>query len=164
MPASTTVATPTEESVNVFRIEKEERIAAPIELVFDAILAEMGPEGKLEDGSSMNWKVEPWPGGRWWRDLGNGAGHLWGHIQVIKPPTLLEVTGPMFMSYPAVNFVRYRLASEGASATKLTFQHRGMGLIPREDSDGVKEGWSEILGNIRRLAEAKHTSKKGGSR
>ena len=45
--------------------------------------------------------IEPWPGGRWYRDLGNNAGHLWGHVQVIKPPTLLELCGPMFMSFPA---------------------------------------------------------------
>ena len=40
-------------------------------------------------------KIEPWPGGRWYRDLGNNAGHLWGHVQVIKPPTLLEICGPL---------------------------------------------------------------------
>ena len=24
-------------------------------------------------------KLEAWPGGRWFRDLGDGNGHLWGH-------------------------------------------------------------------------------------
>jgi hypothetical protein len=50
--------------------------------------------------------IEPWPGGRWYRDLGNETGHLSGHAQVIKPPTLLEFNGPMFMSFPAVNHVQ----------------------------------------------------------
>jgi hypothetical protein len=43
--------------------------------------------------------LEQWPGGRWSRDHGNGIGHLWGHVQVIKPPVLLELSGLMFMSY-----------------------------------------------------------------
>ena len=53
--------------------------------------------------------LEPWPGGRWFRDRGNGVGHLWGHVQVIKPPVLIELSGPMFMSYPALNHVELRL-------------------------------------------------------
>ena len=41
----------------------------------------------------MPFKLEAWPGGRWFRDLGNNAGHLWGHVRVIKPPALLEISG-----------------------------------------------------------------------
>ncbi len=32
----------------------------------------------------MPMKLEAWPGGRWFRDLGDGNGHLWGHVQAIK--------------------------------------------------------------------------------
>src|SRR5438045_9679010 len=28
--------------------------------------------------------LEPWPGGRWFRDLGEGNGHFWGALQAIK--------------------------------------------------------------------------------
>ena len=51
------------------------------------------------DEKPMNFVLEEWPGGRWFRDLGNGQGHFWGLVQVIKPPTLLEITGPLMMSY-----------------------------------------------------------------
>ena len=47
----------------------------------------------------MPMKLEAWPGGRWYRDLGDGNGHFWGHVQAIKRPTLLEISGPLFMSY-----------------------------------------------------------------
>ena len=71
-------------------------------------------------------KIEPWPGGRWFRDLGETGGHkyghLWGHVQVIKAPTLLELVGPMMMSYAAVNHVQYRLKAEG-DGTRLSFAH-----------------------------------------
>ena len=58
----------------------------------------------------MPMKIEPWPGGRWYRDLGDGNGHFWGNVQAIKRPTLLEITGPLFMSYPVVSNVQYRLS------------------------------------------------------
>ena len=30
------------------------------------------------DEKPMNFVLEEWPGGRWFRDLGNGQGHFWG--------------------------------------------------------------------------------------
>ena len=99
-------------------------------------------------------KIEPWPGGRWYRDLGDDSGHLWGHVQVIKPPTLLEICGPLMMSYPAANHLQYRFKAEG-SLTRLVFLHRALGLIPPEHRDGMDEGWQFWLERIRALAESK---------
>ena len=95
--------------------------------------------------------IEPWPGGRWYRDLGDDAGHFWGHVQVIKPPALLELSGPMFMSFPAVNHVQYRLSADGRG-TRLQFVHRAMGPIPEEAPGKLDEGWDSILGRIERNA------------
>jgi uncharacterized protein YndB with AHSA1/START domain len=94
--------------ITAFEIRQEIEITAPIEIAFQAVLDELGPEGHMPNGQSLSLTIEPWPGGRWYRDLGNHTGHLWGHVQVIKPPTLLELTGPMPMSYAAANFVQYR--------------------------------------------------------
>ena len=101
----------TSQSVETVEIKKTIQIAAPIEIAFQAMLEELGPEAQMIDGTPMPFKLEPWPGGRWYRDLGNNAGHLWGHVQVIKPPTLLEIWGPMMMSYPAVKPYRARRRS-----------------------------------------------------
>ena len=144
-----------QETVETLDIRKEIEIDAPIEVTFEAVLNELGPEGKMPDGKSLSMKIEPWPGGRWYRDLGNNTGHFWGHVQVIKPPTLLEITGPMPMSYPAINHVQYRLKGEGGG-TRLTIHHRAMGLIPPEHRDGMPEGWEHGLKRIRELAEAKN--------
>jgi uncharacterized protein YndB with AHSA1/START domain len=103
----------------------------------------------------MSMKIEPWPGGRWYRDLGNNAGHFWGHIQAIKPPSLLEICGPLFMSYAAISNVQYRLSEENG-VTRLKFAHRAMGLIPPEQVDGprgVNTGWTYMLSKIRERAE-----------
>jgi uncharacterized protein YndB with AHSA1/START domain len=153
-------ATTTNDSATVssFKIEKEQTIAAPIEIVFQAMLDEMGPESQMMEGKPFPMKLEAWPGGRWFRDLGNNSGHLWGHVQVIKPPTLLEVIGPMPMSYPAVNHLQYRLTAQGGG-TVLKFTHLAMGLIDPQHSDGMPRGWEARLNHIRQIAESR-TGKK----
>jgi len=103
-------------------------------------------------------KIEPWVGGNWYRDMGEADGHtyghLWGHVQVIKAPTLLELNGPMPMSYPAINHVRYRLKAEG-NGRRLSLIHRAMGLLPQELRDGVPEGWAHGFKRIKEVAERK---------
>jgi uncharacterized protein YndB with AHSA1/START domain len=140
------------QEVNAFKLRKEIEINAPIEIAFQAVLDELGAEGQMPNGQSLSMKLEPWPGGRWFRDLGNNAGHLWGHVQVIKPPTLLEIIGPMPMSYAAVNHVQYRLKEENGR-TRLSFVQSAMGVILPEHRDGMPEGWSHWLDRIREHAE-----------
>ena len=147
-----------DQSVEMFEFTRDEMIDAPIDIVFQSMLDEIGPERQIPNGTAMPMKLEPWPGGRWLRDLGNNAGHLWGHVQVIKPPTLLELYGPFFMSYPTTNHAQYRLAAEG-NGTRLKFTHKAIGLIPKEHRDGMSEGWSYILRRIREIAAAKLKAK-----
>lgn len=137
-------------SIQTIEVIREQRIEAPPDAVFEAVLEEMGPEGQMPDGTPFPMKIEPRPGGRWYRDLGNDAGHFWGHVQVIKPPGLLEVCGPMFMSYPAVSHVQYRLTAEG-DGTRLKITHRAMGLIPQEHRQGMEEGWDHTFTRVREL-------------
>jgi uncharacterized protein YndB with AHSA1/START domain len=141
--------------VETFEIGKQIEIAAPIDIAFAAVLDQLGPEGEMPGGKPFPMKFEPWPGGRWYRDLGNNSGHLWGHVQVIKPPTLLEICGPLMMSYPVVNHLQYRLKTEG-SVTRLEFVHRAMGSILPEHRDGLPKGWQYWLERIRELAERKY--------
>ena len=138
-------------TVHTFQFNREELIEAPIDVVFESVLAELGPEGQMPNGQPLPMKLEPWPGGRLFRDLGNDRGHFWAHVQVYQPPTLLELSGPMFMSYPASNHVQYRLTSEG-SATRLKFVHQALGLIPDEHRKGMDSGWDYKLKRISQLA------------
>jgi len=95
MPAS-----PSEQIVQTLEITRQEAIAASIDIVFETLLEQMGPYNETPE-KPMPMKLEAWPGGRWYRDLGNDTGHFWGHVQAVKPPTLLEICGPLFMSFPA---------------------------------------------------------------
>jgi hypothetical protein len=136
-----------EQDVQIINVSREIEIAAPLAIAFEAILAEIGPGGVLPNGQPFPMIVEPWPGGRWYRDLGDGAGHFWGHVQVVKPPTLLELFGPMFMSFPAANHVQYRLTADG-EGTRLNFLHRAMGPIPDEFREKFGPGWDYRLNRI----------------
>jgi uncharacterized protein YndB with AHSA1/START domain len=138
--------------VQTIQISKSETIAATPEVVWESLLYMMGPGSEFEPGKSMNMKLEAFPGGRWWRDLGNNTGHLWGHVQVIKPNKLLEICGPMFMSYAAASHIQYRIVPDGKN-TRLELVHTAVGLIPADHRSGVNEGWGEQLKLIRERAE-----------
>ena len=133
-------------------VQKETQINAPAKIVFEAILEEIGPSACGHDGKPMQMKIEPWPGGRWLRDLGNNTGHLWGHVQVIKPPTLLEISGPLFMSYPVISHVQYRVTEKNGSCL-LAFSHRALGEITSEHREGVNKGWDHFMNQIKKRAQ-----------
>ena len=106
-------------------VTQEIHVRAPLEATFAALLEQLGPQNDTPEGKPMPLKIEPWPGGRWYRDLGGDNGHFWGHVQAIKRPTLLEITGPLFMSYPVVSNVQYRL-SEVDGGTLIKFHHTAL--------------------------------------
>lgn len=145
------------EGIQILRVEKEIYITAPIDIAFESLLEELGPENG-HPGGAMPMVLEAWPGGRWFRDLGNQSGHLWGHVQVIKPPKLLEISGQLFMSYPAANHLQYRLVAEGIG-TKLTLLHRAFGEIPADHREGVSVGWQHGLDRVKAIAESRQKSK-----
>lgn len=150
------VATALNDPVQSLCVQKEIFIAAPLDIAFESLLEELGPASEIPGGKPMPMVLEAWPGGRWFRDLGNHSGHLWGHVQVIKPPTLLEISGPLFMSYPSMNHLQYRLSAE-QGGTRLKLVHRAIGEIPQDHREGVSEGWAYGLQRIRQIAEAKVT-------
>jgi hypothetical protein len=135
-------------------VTQEMRVNASLTVTFDALLEQMGPGNETPDGKSLAMKIEPWPGGRWYRDLGDNDGHLWGHVQAIKRPTLLEITGPLFASYPFVSNLQYRL-TEANGVTNIVLRHTALGFIQDDHRNGVGKGWAWLLERTRRAAEAR---------
>jgi hypothetical protein len=134
-------------------ITQEIHIRSSLNASFAALLDQMGPANETPDGKPLPMKIEPRPGGRWFRDLGGDNGHFWGHVQAIKKPTLLEICGPLFMSYPVVSNLQYRL-TEVEGGTLLTLRHTALGFIPDDFRQGLANGWTPLLERIRRKAEA----------
>jgi uncharacterized protein YndB with AHSA1/START domain len=135
-------------------IKQEMHVSAPLDVTFEALLEQIGPYNERDNNEPMPMKIEPWPGGRWYRDLGDNNGHFWGHVQAIKRPTLLEISGPLFASYPLLSNVQYRL-TESDGGTLITFRHTALGFIEEQHKEGVGKGWASILDRIRKRAESK---------
>lgn len=134
-------------------ITEEIHVKAGLEKTFAALLEQIGPGNSTPDGTAMPMKLEAWPGGRWFRDLGDNNGHYWGAVQAIKRPALLEIHGPLFMSYAAVSNLQYRL-SEEKGGTLIKFHHMALGLVPEEHREGMTKGWKHIHEQVRKRAEA----------
>jgi hypothetical protein len=143
----TTTALPDIESLS-FKIELETRVKAPIDVTYAALLEQLGPGFEKSDGESMAFKLEAWPGGRWFRDLGDGNGHCWATVQAIKRPTLLEFSGPLMMSHAVANNVQYRLREENGETA-------GFGIIPEDMKKGMVTGWNYIIDHARQRAETR---------
>ena len=138
--------------IATMKIQKDIFVEAPIDITWESVLLQLGPESQTHDGKPFQFKLEAWPGGRWFRDLGNNSGHFWGHVQVIKPPKLIEISGPFMMSYPATNHLQYRLEAEG-SGTRIKLTHQAIGLLAPQMRDGMPEGFEAWLKRARDLAE-----------
>lgn len=137
----------------ILNVNLETKVKASLETTFAALLEQLGPGGDTPDGKPFPMKLEAWPGGRWFRDLGDGNGHLWGHVQAIKRPTLLEVHGPLFMSYAVISNVQYRL-SEIEGGTLIAFHHFALGAIPDDVRQNINKGWAHITSRIAARAES----------
>jgi hypothetical protein len=148
---TTTMTAETVESLTL-RVTQEIRVRASLEKTFTALLEQLGPSNERPDGTPIPMKLEPWPGGRWFRDLGGDNGHFWATVQSIKRPTLLEFCGPLFMSQPVPNNVIYRLSQEGAE-TVIKFSHTAFGPIQPEHREGVNQGWAHMHSKVRERAE-----------
>ena len=125
-------------------IEESVEINGAAADVFKSVLYRFGEGNIRPDGESLQLQIEPFAGGRWFRDRGEGVQHLWGHVQAIKPGELLELSGPMFMSYPAINHVEIKL-SQIPDGTKVTLRHRVIGMIDPEHREGITTGWKGML-------------------
>jgi hypothetical protein len=142
-------------------ITQEIHVRAPLDVTFATLLEEIGPNNQTHDGKPMPLKIEPWPGGRWYRDLGENNGHLWAHVQAIKRPTLLEFSGPLFASYPFVSNVQYRLSEEDGG-TLISFRHTALGFIQDQQKEQMSMGWGSMNERVRKRAEASSSRKAAG--
>jgi hypothetical protein len=154
-------------------IKLEMRVHASLETTFAALLDQLGPRNETPEGRNLAMVLEPWPGGRWFRDLGGQNGHFWGNVQAIKRPGLLELSGPLFASAPLFSNLQYRL-NEIPEGTLITLRHSALGFVLDGDQvsaagplhrDGIESGWKHTLERTRQQAEsAAPMPQKAGSR
>ena len=132
-------------------VTHEIHVRASLTATFDALIEQMGPGNETPEGMPLPMTIEPRPGGRWFRDLGKDDGHFWGTVQAIKRPTLLEITGPLMMSFAVSSNVQYRLkAVEGG--TVIAFSHTALGLFPDGYREAMSQGWVSLADRLKQRA------------
>ena len=136
-----------------FIVTEEIRVRAPLERTFASLIAQMGRLNETPEGAPLPMVLELRPGGRWYRDLGGDNGHLWGFVQSVKRPTLLEIWGPLFMSTAATSNLLYRLR-ETPEGTLIAFTHTLVGPFPEEYRLRLATGWAPLHARVRNAAEA----------
>ena len=145
--------TTTASASETFTITEEIVVRASIEQTFESLMAQMGRLNETPEGTPLPMVLEPRPGGRWYRELGGDNGHLWGFVQSIKRPALLEIWGPLFMSTAATSNLQYRL-SETPEGTLIKFTHTLVGPFPEDHRSRLASGWTALHARVRNAAEA----------
>ena len=64
------LTTPSVESLSV-EVTETIVVRASIETTFESIIVQLGRQNELPDGTPFPMVIEPWPGGRRYRDLGS---------------------------------------------------------------------------------------------
>ncbi len=136
----------------VLDIEQTLEIKAAPGDVYEGLLRRLCNIENEEGKPNIVLKLERWPGGRYFRDLEGGTGHLWGIVQSIKPPTLIEFFGPMMMSHPVAGHLIVRLTAI-PGGTKVAFRHQVFGIIPSDFREGLPQGWGKMLASLKRDVE-----------
>ncbi len=136
-----------------FTITEEISVHASPQQTFDSLIAQMGRLNEAPDGAPLPMILEARPGGRWYRDLGGENGHLWGFVQSIKRPALLEIWGPLFLSTAATSNILYRL-NETPEGTLIKFTHTLVGPFPESHRPQLTSGWTALHARVRKAAEA----------
>jgi hypothetical protein len=136
-------------------VADEIHVRASVEDTFDSLIVQMGRQNQGLDGTPLPMILEPYPGGRWFRDLGGDNGHLWGFVQSIKRPVLLEIWGPLFMSTAATSNLIYRLReTPNGDGTVISFVHTLVGPVPDDHRPRLASGWAALHARVRIAAEA----------
>ena len=119
------------------------------------MIDQLGRHNETPDGKPLAMVLEAAPGGRWYRDLGDDNGHLWGFVQSIKRPVLLEIWGPLFMSTAATSNLIYRLReTPNGDGTVISFVHTLVGPVPDDHRPRLASGWAALHARVRIAAEA----------
>lgn len=147
-----TTTVPVSESQTLI-ITETIHVQASLETTFASLVAQLGRLNETPEGKPLSMILETRPGGRWYRDLGGDNGHLWGLVQSIKRPVLLEIWGPLFISTGATSNLIYRL-SEADGGTEIAFKHSLVGPVPDEFRQHMAPGWTAIHERAKRAAEA----------
>ena len=148
----TTTTAPMNE-MQTFTITEEILVRASLEKTFASIITQLGRQNETGDGKPLPMMLETHPGGRWYRDLGGDNGHLWGFVQSIKRPVLLEILGAAV--HVDRSDVEHAVPADGDRRRVADHvQAHGGRPVPGGVSRASGDGWKAMHERVRRTAES----------
>ena len=144
---STTTETP---PIGVRTFLVEVLIEAPIERVWRAMVVDtnewwhreffIGPDPKA-------LLIEPRLGGRMYEDWGDGEGMIWGHVNMVRSPELLQIVGDCSKDFggPSRHIMTWNLEQDGGT-TRLRLEHSIHGHVTAQVEENTSAGWKRLFG------------------
>ncbi|MFG0256593.1 MAG: SRPBCC domain-containing protein [Phycisphaerales bacterium JB043] len=142
------MATTTQEpTVDQFHIQMERTFGVDSARLFEAITGEIDAWwfGCSHEGATM--KIEPFVGGRFYEDAGDGRGVLWAHVADYFPGQKLILIGPIGVRKPCQSVVTFEFEDVDGGCV-LRFRHRGAGLMDADYEKDFEGGWNELLDSL----------------
>lgn len=138
--------------VKSFTVEYEISIAAPREVVFDAMTSgihEWFPH-RVKAGSPITW--ERAIGGRSMEEWGEGQGALFAVNTVLKRPSVYSFTYPGGVFGHYVSMTTYRFEEEN-DGTRVKISMYGMGDVSEEASEMFSKGFPPLMQDLAKYCE-----------
>ena len=146
----TTTAPAREADIHRHRGDQRARI---VEQTFVARRADGPAQRNAGTARRCRWSSSRVRAAAGYRDLGGDNGHLWGFVQSIKRPALLEIWGPLFMSTAATSNLIYRLTN-ARRARSSSSRTRSWGRFPEDHRPGSARDGRALHARVRTAAEA----------
>ncbi len=134
-----------EKQATTINILLEIPIKAPINIVWDALIKDVGIWWRKDFYTSPKTKafiVEPKVGGRMYEDYGNDEGLLWANVIILDSPNTIEFKGHLSPAFggPAMSFLKLSLKEDG-KGTVLTLSDSVFGEVSENTKKELTSGW-----------------------
>jgi len=135
-----------------FQFIQEIRINASPQKTWKSLL-NIGNWFKFDPTEKPRAKLEPWVGGRFYREEPSGEAALHGIVTYFQPNKLLRLSGPIGMSHlPVSNAFIFELTPD-KKGTILKLCQRTFGYMDPDLKNRYQGGWKKLLPQLKALAE-----------
>jgi uncharacterized protein YndB with AHSA1/START domain len=136
-----------------FELTAQIEIDAPAEVVWRSLTEDIGSWWPHSFSDEPKIALEPWVGGRFWEEFGDGGGALYGLVTYLRPGAELTVSGAMGMR-GARQYVKTYTLQPAGDGTAVRTVASVLGDISDETRAGYDAGGVEVLQRLKGFAEA----------